>query len=787
MRHPRHPITCTTTLAVTFGAIFTGNAVMAALLEEVIVTAQKREQSVNEVPITITALSAEMVTNLGVRTMEDMAMTTPGLVVNATAATGTSSWSIRGVGFQDYSTAASSTVGIYFDEIAFPYPAMVTGQFFDIGRIEVLKGPQGDLYGRNTTAGQVSFHSARPTDEFEAGFTAGIANYSQYELEGYASGALSDTARARVAFKTVQRQDGWQESLSRPGDKLGEVETYSIRALLDWDVSEDFAASFNVHYNDDQSDGIATTPVDGRLIGLNQVENSLSPHTGLTYDDLTIYSVDDNEKADWTNGPGGALRPQRDNQQYGASIKLVWNTGDLEITSVTGLEKFEREEANDWDGSALLDSSNINVTDIEVFSQELRASSQWGDDISWIAGLYYAADEIDEDYNYFFGEGFFGVNQLDTNYKVETDTMAAYIHAEWDINEQWGFTVGARYTEDERDFEGCTNDATPPDLDVPGVPLHDFLAGVLPPFVPQIEPNTCGVPDLATFVPPFTGPFIPETLEADISADEWMWKVGVDFTPNSDVLTYFNISRGFKSGGFNGANLNTVQQLGPYDLEELLSYESGFKATLLEETMQLNGAVFYYDYTDKQERGRAVTPVGIISGLTNIPESEIVGAELQLQWYPTGRLAIDISASYLDSKIKKYDAVQAESELTNLVTRDASGLELANAPEFSYNITTSYEFSIGKNLVLKPALDYLYRDSVEGAPFTPQQARESYFLLNVRLGLYSNANQKWQLTAWSRNVADEDYYASAFTGGNVWYVRSNGMPRTFGLTLDYKI
>ena len=284
-----------------------------------------------------------------------------------------------------------------------------------------------------------------------------------------------------------------------------------------------------------------------------------------------------------------------------------------------------------------------------------------------------------------------------------------------------------------------------------------------------------------------SGPFFPETLVAEIDADEWMWKVGLSYLPNDDILTFFNISQGFKSGGFNGANLNTVAQLGPYDLEELLSYEFGFKATLLENTMQLNGANFYYDYTDKQERGRAVTPVGIISGLTNIPESEITGAELQVQWYPNERFAIDASVSFLDTEIKKYDAIQEESSLTNIVTRDASGLDLANAPELSYNITASYAFPIGEDLVLKPAIDYIYRDDVEGAPFTPQQARESYSLVNARVSLYSNRDDRWQVTAWSRNVTDEDYYASAFGGGNVWYVRSNGMPRTYGLTLDYRL
>ncbi len=791
--------------AAVAAALAVGTMPALAQIEEVVVTAQKREQSVNDVPITVTALNAETVQNLGIRSMEDMAASTPGLVVNQTAGTGTSSWSIRGVGFQDYSTAASSTVGIYFDEVAFPYPVMATGQFFDVDRIEVLKGPQGDLYGRNTTGGQVSFVSRKPTDTFEAGVIATYGNFDTLEFEGYASGPFSDRVRGRVAFKTVQRFDGWQESLSRPGDKLGEMETYSVRGLLDIDVTDDLSLLLNVHYNDDQSDSIASTPVDGtRFNRASPLLPNVGPGQIDFFQGATIFSVNDNRAADWTNGPGNALRPQRDNQQYGASAKFVWNVADLEVTSITGYEKFERNEANDWDGSALLDSSNINVTDIWVFSQELRVAGDFGDNVTWLAGLYYAKDEVDEDYNYFFGEGVFGISQLDTNYTVETESIAIFGHVEWDVTDQVGINLGARYTSEDREFDGCTNDASPPDLNVPGIQLRDFLPLVLPPFAPQIAPNACGVVDLAELnavlplwfadplfpgVSPATAAagadIFPPTILGEVSADEWMWKAGLDFAPNDNLLWYFNISKGFKTGGFNGANLNTVQQLGPYDLEELLSFEVGVKATLLDGAMQLNLAMFRYDYENKQERGNAVTPVGIISGLVNIPESKIFGVEGDLLYYPTDALMINGSFAFLDTEITDYDAVQQGSTLTNIITADASGLALPNAPEWSGNIGAAYDIRIGNGFVIQPAVDVMYRGGVVGAPFEPEQARESYVLANARLSLRSEANDRWRVTAWSRNITDNNYYVSAFGGGNVYFVRTNGMPRTYGLTVDY--
>ena len=173
-------------------ATLVSGAVYGQALEEIVVTAQKREQGANDVGITMNAFTGAQLKDMGFTTAEDMALMTPGLTVNETAATGVPLYTIRGVGYQDYSTGASSTVGLYFDEVAIPYTVMSRGLMFDVERVEVLKGPQGDLYGRNTTAGQINFVSRKPTDDFQAGVTAGIGSYSTFDLEGYVSSALSN-------------------------------------------------------------------------------------------------------------------------------------------------------------------------------------------------------------------------------------------------------------------------------------------------------------------------------------------------------------------------------------------------------------------------------------------------------------------------------------------------------------------------------------------------------------------------------------------------------------------
>ena len=255
-------------VALAMGALLalTSTTLHAQALEEITVTAQKREQSANDIPIAITAFTGEHLKESGFKTAEDMALLTPGLTVNETAATGVPIYTIRGVGFQDPYASSSSTVGLYFDQVALPFTVMTRGLMFDVNRVEVLKGPQGDLYGRNTTAGQINFISNTPSDEFEGGVTVGYGSYNTIDLEGFVSGPIGERVRGRVAARTTQRGDGWQKSLTRD-DELGEIDTMAIRAMLDIDLSDSANILLKVHHVDDQSDNRANTAYNGTLAG----------------------------------------------------------------------------------------------------------------------------------------------------------------------------------------------------------------------------------------------------------------------------------------------------------------------------------------------------------------------------------------------------------------------------------------------------------------------------------------------------------------------------------------
>lgn len=793
-------------LLISVSTMFSAD-IYAGMLEEVIVTAQKRNQSENDIGIAISTWTGNELRDMGVVSAEDMALRTPGLTVNESSATGVPLYTIRGVGFQDYSTGASSTVGIYFDQVAMPYTVMTRGLLFDAERVEVLKGPQGDLYGRNTTAGQINFISNKPSEEFEVGVNVGYSSYSTVDFEGFVNGSMGENAQGRIALKTIQSSEGWQKSVDGD-DELGEKDVTALRASFNIELSEDANLLLVAHHVDDQSDNKANTAYDGREIGLAEFSapySAVAPYLA-SGETPPWYSTDDNEAAGWTNsytssitGTTFDLRPKRDNQLKGMSAHLDWDLGNVSLTSITAYNKFERVERNDWDGGQYNDSSNINTTDLSVFSQELQLSGST-DSVDWLVGAYYSTDEMEEYYHYFMSDSLYGgaslvfdiapfklngtgILELDTKYQQETDSSAIFGHVEWQFTGALKLTVGGRYTKEQRDWSGCTYVADDNSLGsfnnvLFGTTLSAGSCGTIDdrPSSPTFILGLLGTPDANNGLAVFTD---------TIDTSRMMGKIGLDYTPSDNVLYYASISQAFKSGGFNGANSNTTTQLMPYDEEILTSYEIGAKATLLEGSMQLNAAVFSYDYKDKQEKDRVITLVGAISGLTNVDESSIAGAEIDIQWLPTDGLRLAFGGAWLDTEIDQWQAVDAANSawLVNTATFDASGSELPQAPSLSYTALIGYDTNITENLILGMALDLSYTDKTTGG-VAPERATEDYTVINARLSI-SDASEKWKTLLWVRNVADEDYYASAFLGGNGPYVRSMGMPRTVGVSLSY--
>jgi iron complex outermembrane receptor protein len=743
-------------------------------IEEIVVTAQKRQQDISRVGITMQAFTADKLQSAGVRTAQDLQAITPGLTVTEAAPTGVPVYTIRGVGFADYATASSSTVGLYADEVAIPYPVMSRGLMFDIQRAEVLKGPQGDLYGRNATAGQVNFISNKPTKVLEAGMTVGFSRFNVLDAEGYVSGPVADKVQARLAAKVVESGKGWQRSISRPGDTLGKQDKIAVRGQVNVDLADNASLLINLHLVKDRSENQAPTAYDGTLVG--HIQSQPIP-TGM--DATPYFSVGDNRLAEW----GATARPRTDSTLKGGSVHLKWDVTDgINLTSITAYDRFDRADAYEMDGLPFVSGQSTNANKIKAFSQEVRLASNGDSNFSWILGGYYSHDTIDEDYKIFMEQSYgniLGINQIDNRYSQKTTSKAGFGHVEWKFADALRLTLGSRYTEEKRSFSGCTYDNGDGSL-------AWGWNNILTPFT--ILAN--GFPDPGALLPGGCGQYDDIEGSANfgtfavfndsIKTKKWMGKVSADYSPTDDVMIYATVSNGFKSGGFNGAASQTHSQLLPYKPETLTAYEVGLKSKWLNRHLQLNASAFYYNYENKQEPTIAVTPVGNISGLTNVPKSRVLGAEVEMQARPMTGLTVDLGATYVDTKILDYMAISSDSVFPTVVRFDASGLPLANAPKWQANGTVTYEWALTDALNMMVASDVSYKSSTEGT----QDLVSNYVLVNGRVGV-SAADGRWSATLWARNIFNRYYWTAAFSG-NGSYVRLNGMPATYGVTVSHK-
>ena len=825
-------------IAVTATAVSLGLPAItsAAQLEEIVVTAQKRAQNLNDVGVAVSAFSGEQIKELGIGGAMDMAKHTPGLQLTDAGGAGIPIYSIRGVGFDDVSSNSNSTVGLYVDEVAYAYPVMTRVPQFDVERVEVLKGPQGDLYGRNNTGGAINFINNKPTEEFEGSVTFDYGRYDYKHATGFINGSLTDSLNARLAFDTTQQSEGDQRN-EADGSKLGEQDKVAVRALFDWAASDNVDVLLNVHAARDKSDNrvnqsfLAKPSVDaGQYYGPGYAwlfsgfltgTNLYSPPTLVNGSQVTVNPGEINFPFDPSVGEyelatgsvdhrafRSDIKPETDLETSGVAVTVNWQLDSMTLTSISAYDDFERDDTNDWDADNTVRANNLNRTEIKTFSQELRLTSDGDGDVNWIAGIYYSDDEVIEDYEIGFGDATngSGLSGATLDYQQDTETRAVFAHAEWDINEKFRLTGGIRYTWEEREFAGCARSRDGGGVAPTIADLYNnfdafFGAGLN---FKLIDGSDFGPTDCVQLTVDNTGPigtnlatnFNPN-FDGVTDIDFWTdnsvetvsdvtekvtAKVGLDFMPNEDWLIYASIGTGFKSGGVNAAPSNNKQTLAPYLEEELLAFELGFKATLLDSSMQVNGAVFVYDYRDKQVTDGIPDPIfGFLSAVRNVPESVVKGAELEVQWRPLDGLDIKLAGSYLDTEVKKFE------DGYNFFTaayENYKGNELPNAPELSFNALVSYEWGVADGYLMRATVDYAYRD--DSFFFMSNQAVdliEDYDVINARIGFEPEDGQ-WGASLWVKNLGDETYYTSGATVNDV-YSRTYAKGETYGASFTY--
>jgi iron complex outermembrane receptor protein len=733
-------------------------------IEKIEITAQKRTQNITEVGVTTTAFNGDMLEDLGIDSSVELGAHTPGLVaVNSTSGS-TPIFAIRGIGLDDFSPNNTSGVGVYTDEVFASSPVYLGGQLFDIERVEVLKGPQGTLYGKNTTGGAINFITAKPTEDFEAYVEADYSSYQTVEITSAVSGALTDTVNGRVALNYAKSNEGWQTD-GATGEEFGLIDTFAIRGQLGFELGDSGTGLFRAYASKDKSkplspdsEGIEDTFGDDSFAVLN------SP---VAADKVSV----------------GELEVGRDESGSGVSLSLDYSFESFDLVSISSWDQYDRAVVDNYDGSAIATMELIQDDQLEQWSQEIRFISTGNDDFTWVAGAN-ISNEIVEAYDFFDDSFFvtdsafdgvlypedinaFGLDRFIADYVQETDSYGFYLHTETQLNDSWKFIVGVRYSYDERTFNGtATNESF----------------GEVYPVTELNETND----------------------ESAVTG-----KIGLDWKVNSDLLVFGNVATSYKSGVYYGGAVLDSDAWSYVKPEDVLSAELGFKWTLLDGSMQLNGAVFALEYENRQSLLTFVSDeFSDFSGfavadttLANIPESQTKGFELDVNWLPTDELTLQAGIAYLDSKVTKAPTTQdlrginVDPSVNDQAHEDGfgfvdaladnlvEGTVLSQAPEWSYNALVAYDMPLENDLYLKFQTSYSYSGTQYAQLADANAKYGSISSLNGLISLTSDEDG-WAISLWARNLLDNDAETYSFTGfaGRTVYRQQ---PATFGLTFKY--
>lgn len=715
--------------------LFGSSAVMAAepapaasrgIIEEIIVTARRKEEALQDTPISVTAFTSNMIDRAGITDINDVALRTPGLSYGNFGDEKLSPLSLRGVLGGSGSAGADPAVGIYLDEVFLGQGVGATIDLFDLETIEVLRGPQGTLFGRNTVGGLVHYRTARPTEEFVAFVDAEVGNYDSRRFSGALSGpiaggdvlgrlAVVHNERGGTADNLVlDRKVNSEESLSLRGQlqfNLGSKATWRLSADYR-EVDQDSLVFETLKYNDAST---LVSVLDG--FGLPRNEDPFD--RDVYADDVTF------ERSD----------------AWGVASHLAWTLGPVDVVNITSYRDHDYENRTDTDRSALLWVYDGDPEEVSRFANELRLSWMTGA-FDWIGGLYYYEQdtvnqsfvELGPDLLTLLGVGPVTID-AGSDAAMDTESVAAFGSVTWNISDRLDVTLGGRYTYEEKSIDYAQADPL-------GLLGGDFAA--------------TGDDDWSEFTP---------------SAN-----VRYRFTP--EIMGYATVSRGFKSGGFNDA-LGDATGIS-FDPETLWNYEGGVKSTLLEGRLQANVSVFYMDWKDIQiSADNPDTPV-FDPIILNAGAAHSQGVELELMSRPTDRLTLGLNAAILEAEYEEgglpdgrpLDRVPHAPDYTaNLNAEYRAPLSFAQA-----------EWFVGGELLARGE-KYLTLDNQEDGRVG------SYVLANLQMGVEA-VDGRWRISMWGRNVGDKEVEERLFDLFDLGIVGQKFIilndPATYGVSVRFQ-
>lgn len=792
------------------GAAYAQDATENTDNDAIVVTANKREQNLNDVGLTISAFGEEMLKERKVTSLEDIASIVPGLAFSPST-TNTPIFTLRGIGFQESSLGVYPAVSVYLDQAPLPFPILAAHTAFDVERIEVLKGPQGTLFGQNSTGGAINYIAAKPTSTWQAGGDIGFGRFNTIEGNAFISGPLGEHAGVRVAVNGLNSDD-WQKNVAND-DTNGHKSYVAGRLILNVEPTETVKLQFMANGWIDKSQ-----PQAQQLISINPQSPTSSNAALIASTALNEFAPDNARMAGWSNmvvdprtgtfltpeafggapgnGDGGYVEgtgklsnfePFADRKLWQLSLRGDVELGSVTLTSLTSYTDFDQKQRVDQDGMSLV-TWDLERADgyIQSFSQEFRIANDPSSNIRWLLGANYENSTTFEDQLL----PYFNVSNSKpalnwilvsgvTN-RQEIENYAAFGSLEYDLSDRITLKASARYTNSTIDSSICSY--TTPTGRVDGLFGGKGING------------TC-----FTYAADFTnGPPITGKLKEDNVS----WRVGADFKASQDVLLYANVSRGYKAGSFPSLSVASYLGMAPVTQESVTAYEGGFKASLADRSVQLNGAVFYYDYRNKQIRGKLTDPTfGALDALINVPRSRIFGAEADVTVRPIDGLTINAAVTYLDSKITKNPPLERRYNIYGQLD-DFVGDPLPFTPKWSgvVNVDYRHELASGGTTFVGASVNARSQsDAVIGAnriPFPVSTASftrpglegnvfniKGYATVDARIG-YEAPDAAWKVMLWGKNVFDKYYWTSVIPSLDS-QARFAGMPATYGITFGF--
>jgi iron complex outermembrane receptor protein len=692
-------------------------------LEEVVVTARKREESLMDTPISISAFPAAELEAMRLDTVDEIGSFVPNMTFSqGGGTTGVASISnifIRGIGQVDHTPTTEPGVGLYLDDVYISQTMGSVIKLVDIESVQVLRGPQGTLFGRNTIGGAVLVNSKKPSNEFYGNMEVTVGEYDRIDVNSTFNVPVTDNFFAKVSVLRTER-DGFVDRIL-VGDETGDDDTMGARIALRWQPTDTLDINFAADYSDSESNG---PPVayhkDTKVENNGFVAHHNGPvlaqgNTPNAYDDRYITGKYKTFATKWRDS---------DTEVWGANLIIEWELAEnLRLKSITNYREIDAVGGFDDDQSPLFVRQLDDVTDADQFSQELQLSgTAWNDRVDWLVGVYHFEEEATN------------INRVDfspvsvmSGAIVDNTSQAVFAQTTIDLTEQLALTLGWRYTDEEK--EATVDDSIQYQAERYSVP--DAMRLVVPPNAIKLVPNG----------------------KTDKDIDEETPYVNLSYQWNDNLMTYISYSEGFKGGGFQQRNATPFPEMPGFGPEFVTSYEIGFKLDAFDNRLRMTGAMYYMDYDDVQMNFRDLNDPVQPTITANAGAADIDGAELEITALPTESVRVSFGVGYTNAKYKK-----VEDGAVSMGLLESN--ELPQVPEWQGNgsIVHTMEAFGGE---INTRLDWSYRSDywTEAANY-PDHNQSGFSLFNAAVS-YMPASEKWLATLSVKNLTDE-YYVQVF-------------------------